>query len=58
MPKHKHFKPNEPHDVFGSIKNEKKIEPNKIFEGRTKILTQKKNVNVNVNVKKKKKKNN
>jgi len=56
MPKHKHFKPNEPHDVFGSIKNEKKIEPNKIFEGRTKILTQKKKVNVNVNVKKKKKK--
>ena len=52
MPKHKHFKPNEPHDVFGSIKNEKKIEPNKIFEGRTKILTQKNRVNV----KKKKKK--
>ena len=48
MPKHKHFKPNEAHDVFGSIKNEKKIEPNKIFEGKT-------NEKKKVKVKKKKK---
>ena len=43
MPKHKHFKPNESHDVFGSIKNEKKIEPKKIFEA---YKTPKKKLNV------------
>ena len=49
MPKHKHFKPNEEHDVYGSIKNEKKIEPNKIFENY------KTNEKKKVKVKKKKK---
>jgi len=52
MPKHKHFKPNEKHDVFGSIKNEKKIQPNKIFEG----MTNEKSVNKKKKKKEKKKK--
>ena len=54
MPKHKHFEPNEKHDVFGSIKNEKKIQPNKIFEGMTVNRKPKKgNVAKTVNRKKK-----
>jgi len=52
MPKHKHFEPNEKHDVYGSIKNEKKIQPNKIFEGMTN-KPKKGNVAKKVNRKKK-----